>query len=37
MVCVDPEDTTTSILVVSEKGMGKRSALEDYRVQIQGR
>ncbi len=30
MVCVDPADTTTSILVISEKGMGKRSALEDY-------
>jgi DNA gyrase subunit A len=36
MVCVDPADTTTSILVVSEKGMGKRSALEDYRVQSRG-
>lgn len=36
MVCVDPEDTTTSILVVSEHGLGKRSALEDYRVQSRG-
>ena len=36
MVCIDPEDTTTSILVVSENGMGKRSALEDYRVQSRG-
>ncbi|MCB0523189.1 MAG: DNA gyrase subunit A [Lewinellaceae bacterium] len=36
MVCVDPEDTSTSILVVSEKGLGKRSALEDYRVQGRG-
>lgn len=36
MVCVDPADTTTSILVVSEKGMGKRSALEDYRTQSRG-
>lgn len=36
MVCVDPADTETSILVVSEKGMGKRSALEDYRVQGRG-
>ena len=36
MVCVDPEDTTTSILVVSEHGLGKRSALEDYRVQTRG-
>lgn len=36
MVCVDPEDTATSILVVSEHGLGKRSALEDYRVQSRG-
>jgi len=36
MVCIDPEDTTTSILVVSSKGMGKRSALEDYRIQSRG-
>jgi DNA gyrase subunit A len=36
MVCVDPEDTITSILVVSEHGLGKRSALEDYRVQSRG-
>ena len=36
MVCIDPEDTTTSILVVSANGMGKRSALEDYRVQSRG-
>ncbi|MBL7825471.1 MAG: DNA gyrase subunit A [Saprospiraceae bacterium] len=36
MVCVDPADETTSILVVSENGLGKRSALEDYRVQSRG-
>jgi DNA gyrase subunit A len=36
MVCVDPDDTQTSILVVSQRGMGKRSALEDYRVQTRG-
>jgi DNA gyrase subunit A len=36
MVCVDPADTSTSILVVSAKGMGKRSALEDYRTQSRG-
>ena len=36
MVCVDPADTTTSILVVSEKGMGKRSALDEYRTQSRG-
>jgi Type IIA topoisomerase (DNA gyrase/topo II, topoisomerase IV), A subunit len=36
MVCVDPQDETASILVVSANGMGKRSALEDYRVQGRG-
>ena len=36
MVCVEPDDTTTGILVVSQKGMGKRSALEDYRTQSRG-
>jgi DNA gyrase subunit A len=36
MVCVDPADPNASILVVSENGMGKRSALEDYRVQSRG-
>ncbi|MCK6691786.1 MAG: DNA gyrase subunit A [Thermoanaerobaculia bacterium] len=36
MVCVDPADTTATILVISEKGMGKRSALEDYPTQGRG-
>jgi len=43
MVCVDPEDKLSSILVVSEKGMGKRSYLDDpetgeseYRVTNRG-
>ncbi|MBV6441387.1 MAG: DNA gyrase subunit A [Haliscomenobacteraceae bacterium CHB4] len=36
MVCIDPTDTTSSILVVSEKGMGKRSALDEYRTQGRG-
>lgn len=36
MVCVDPADTMTSILVISEKGLGKRSALEDYPTQGRG-
>lgn len=36
MVCIDPADTATSILVVSEKGMGKRSALDEYRTQTRG-
>ncbi|MBK7939225.1 MAG: DNA gyrase subunit A [Lewinellaceae bacterium] len=36
MVCVDPEDAVTTIMVVSEKGMGKRSALDEYRTQSRG-
>ncbi len=36
MVCVDPTDTASSVLVVSEKGMGKRSALDEYRTQSRG-
>ncbi|MDX2133925.1 MAG: DNA gyrase subunit A [Saprospiraceae bacterium] len=36
MVCVDANDPSTSIFVVSEKGMGKRSALDDYPTQGRG-
>lgn len=36
MVCVDPEDKTSSILVVSEKGNGKRSEVDDYRLTNRG-
>lgn len=36
MVCVDPEDKETTILVVSENGNGKRSELEDYRITNRG-
>ncbi len=36
MVTIDPNDPDVSILVVSEKGNGKRSALEDYRVTNRG-
>ncbi len=36
MVCIDPQDKEASVLVVSEKGMGKRSAIDDYRVQTRG-
>ncbi|MFT5765591.1 MAG: DNA gyrase subunit A [Saprospiraceae bacterium] len=36
MVSVDPADPNVSILVVSEKGNGKRSALDDYRVTNRG-
>jgi DNA gyrase subunit A len=36
MVCVDPDDKSTSVLVVSEKGYGKRSEVEDYRLTNRG-
>ncbi len=31
MMCIDPEDDQYSILVVSEKGNGKKSLVEEYR------
>ena len=36
MVCVDPKDPDSTILVVSEKGNGKRSAVDDYRLTNRG-
>lgn len=36
MVCVDPEDKESTLLVVSEKGNGKRSEVEDYRLTGRG-
>ena len=36
MVCVDPTIDSSSILVVSEKGNGKRSALDEYRMTNRG-
>ncbi len=36
MVTVDPNDETISILVVSEKGYGKRSDLDEYRITNRG-
>ena len=36
MICVKAEDKDKTILVVSEKGFGKRSELEDYRVTSRG-
>lgn len=36
MITVDPADTETSILVVSAKGNGKRSALDEYRITNRG-
>ena len=36
MVCVDPNDEETTILVISEKGNGKRSSLDEYRITNRG-
>lgn len=36
MVCIDPEDKEVSIFVVSEKGNGKRSDFDDYRLTNRG-
>lgn len=36
MVSIDPNDTTNNLFVVSEKGYGKRSELEDYRKTKRG-
>ena len=36
MVCIDPEDKNQTIMVVSEKGNGKRSAFEEYRLTNRG-
>ncbi|MFM8450095.1 MAG: DNA gyrase subunit A [Haliscomenobacter sp.] len=36
MVCVDPADPESTILVVSEKGNGKRSEVDDYRLTNRG-
>ncbi|MBK7812444.1 MAG: DNA gyrase subunit A [Saprospiraceae bacterium] len=36
MICIDPTDLDATILVVSEKGNGKRSVLEDYRITNRG-
>lgn len=36
MVCVNPSTPERSILVVSEKGYGKRSSVEEYRITNRG-
>jgi DNA gyrase subunit A len=36
MVCVNKEDTTRTILVVSEKGFGKRTPVDEYRITNRG-
>ena len=36
MICVDADDKSVSVLVVSSKGFGKRTAVEEYRVTNRG-
>ena len=36
MICIDPEDKEVSVLVISEKGNGKRSEFDDYRLTNRG-
>jgi len=36
MICVNKDDADHTVLVVSEKGFGKRTAIEDYRITNRG-
>lgn len=36
MIAIDPEDKNSTVLVVSENGYGKRSAVDDYRLTNRG-
>jgi DNA gyrase subunit A len=36
MVCVNAENPQTTLLVISENGMGKRTELDEYRLQSRG-
>lgn len=36
MICVDKDDTEKTVLVVSEKGFGKRTAVDEYRITNRG-
>ena len=36
MICIDPHDTDITVMVISEKGMGKRSDFQDYRLTNRG-
>ncbi|MHA4811338.1 DNA gyrase subunit A [Flavitalea flava] len=36
MICVNRDDKTRTVLVVSEKGYGKRTSLEEYRITNRG-
>jgi len=36
MICVNKEDTTRTVMVVSEKGFGKRTQIDEYRITNRG-
>lgn len=36
MICVEPDNTTDTILVISEKGNGKRTEVDEYRLTNRG-
>ncbi|MCB0630845.1 MAG: DNA gyrase subunit A [Saprospiraceae bacterium] len=36
MICIDPNDSEVTVLVISEKGLGKRSDFEEYRLTNRG-
>lgn len=36
MICVDRDDKTKTVLVVSEKGYGKRTVIDEYRITNRG-
>ena len=36
MICVNKDDKTRTVLVVSEKGYGKRTAIDEYRITNRG-
>jgi DNA gyrase subunit A len=36
MICIEKNDTSRTILVVSEKGYGKRTQLDEYRITNRG-
>jgi DNA gyrase subunit A len=36
MICVDKNDTTRTVLVVSENGFGKRTPVDEYRITNRG-
>ncbi len=36
MICVNKDDTSRTVLVVSEKGYGKRTAIDEYRMTNRG-